>query len=38
MVDLTRKDVKFLWDSRCKESFNRLKEAFTSIPVLAPFD
>jgi hypothetical protein len=38
MVNLTRKDVKFQWDLRCEESFNRLKEAFTSAPVLAPFD
>ena len=38
MVNLTRKDVKFQWDSRYEESFNRLKEAFTSIPILAPFN
>ena len=38
MVNLTRKDVKFQWDLHCEESFNRLKEAFTSAPILAPFD
>ena len=38
MVRLTRKDVKFRWDSACELAFTRLKNAFTEAPVLAPFD
>jgi len=32
---LTRKDVAFTWTEACDESFNRLKEALISPPVLA---
>lgn len=38
MVALTRKGVKFQWDERCQGAFDKLKQAFTSAPILAPFD
>jgi hypothetical protein len=38
MVHLTRKGVKFKWNTACQNAFNRLKTAFSEAPVLAPFD
>jgi hypothetical protein len=38
LVALTRKGVKFAWNSNCQEAFDRLKDAFTKAPILAPFD
>jgi hypothetical protein len=38
MVHLTRKGVKFEWNTACQNAFNRLKTAFSEAPVLAPFD
>ena len=35
LTRLTRKGVEFVWDSRCDESFARLKRSLTSAPVLA---
>jgi hypothetical protein len=38
MVKLTRKGVRFVWNSSCQHAFDRLKKAFTEAPVLKPFD
>jgi hypothetical protein len=38
LVRLTRKNVQFDWDHDCQESFDRLKTAFTTAPVLRHFD
>lgn len=38
LIRLTRKDVKFEWSDHCQQSFDRLKTAFTSAPVLRHFD
>ena len=38
IVRLTRKDVPFVWTTDCEAAFNRLKEAFTSAPILSHFD
>ena len=44
MTELLKKGVKFLWDQKCEEPFQKLKELLTSTPVLAqpdittPFD
>ncbi|KAB2626006.1 S ribonuclease [Pyrus ussuriensis x Pyrus communis] len=35
LTRLTRKDVKFEWDDRCEQSFQRLKHCLTHAPVLA---
>ena len=34
MTRLTRKEVKFDWDDRCKEAFQELKRRLTSAPIL----
>ena len=34
MTRLTRKEVKFEWDDRCKEAFQELKRSLTSTPIL----
>ena len=34
MTILTRKEVKFHWDDRCKETFQELKKRLTSAPIL----
>ena len=34
MTRLTRKEVKFEWDDRCKEAFQELKRRLTSAPIL----
>ena len=34
MTRLTRKEVKFDWDDRCKEAFQKLKRRLTSTPIL----
>ena len=31
---LTRKEVKFEWDDRCEETFQKLKRRLTSAPIL----
>ena len=34
MTRLTRKEVEFEWDDRCKEAFQELKRRLTSAPIL----
>ena len=34
MTKLTRKNVKYVWDDSCEQSFSQLKECLTSAPVL----
>ena len=38
MVNLTKKNQPFLWNSDCNRAFEFLKTAFTTAPVLAHFD
>ena len=38
MVNLTKKNQPFVWDSACSKAFEFLKTAFTTAPVLAHFD
>jgi hypothetical protein len=38
LTELTRKDVRWHWDPPQQTAFERLKEAFTTAPVLAHFD
>ena len=34
LLELLRKDVPFIWDDECQQSFDRLKEAMCSAPIL----
>ena len=34
LTKLTRKDVRYVWDDACEESFAKLKECLTTAPVL----
>ena len=36
-MNLTRKEVTFIWSPQCQEAFAGLKKAFTSAPILAHF-
>ena len=38
LVDLTRKDVPFIWGDDQKEAFQRLKDLVSSAPALRPID
>jgi hypothetical protein len=38
IVALTRKEVRFHWNTACQTAFDCLKHIFTIAPVLAPFD
>ena len=38
LTRLTRKGVEWNFDSKCRESFNALKQAFTSAPVLTHWE
>ena len=38
MTRLTRKEVKFDWDDRCKEAFQDLKRRLTTAPILIVLD
>lgn len=38
LTDLTHKDKKFQWNPKAEEAFQKLKEIFTSAPMLAQFD
>ena len=35
---LTKKDAEFIWTQECQEAFVKLKQAVTTVPVLAFFD
>jgi transposase InsO family protein len=35
---LTRKEVPFCWTADCRRAFENLKTAFSTAPILAPFD
>ena len=37
MVKLTRKDTPFKWDNEYQDNFQKLKDAFTSAPILKQF-
>jgi hypothetical protein len=38
LVNLTRKDVAFIFDEPCRKAFDDLKKAFVTAPVLRHFD
>jgi hypothetical protein len=38
LVNLTRKDVPFQWSQTCQLAMDALKKAFSTAPVLRPFD
>ena len=38
LTDLTRKDFEFVWTAECAASFETLKTALTTAPVLQVFD
>ena len=38
LANLTKKGTQFEWNTTCELSFNTLKKAFTTAPVLRPFD
>ena len=38
LTDLTRKDTEFAWYAECAASFEKLKVALTTTPVLQVFD
>ncbi|EIN05882.1 DNA/RNA polymerase, partial [Punctularia strigosozonata HHB-11173 SS5] len=38
LTRLTRKDTPFLFSDKCRHAFNRLKEAFTSAPILTHWE
>ncbi|KAH7459503.1 hypothetical protein FOMA001_g20034 [Fusarium oxysporum f. sp. matthiolae] len=38
LTDTDEKDVPFVWDDTCEKAFIKLKEAFTTAPILRPFD
>ena len=38
LTDLTRKDTEFAWSAECAASFETLKMALTTTPVLQVFD
>ena len=38
MTRLTRKDTPWVWDSKCQNAFDTLKEAFTNAPILAHWE
>lgn len=38
LVELTKKDTPFRWDSEAAEAFDRLKKLFVSAPILMQFD
>jgi hypothetical protein len=35
MTKLLRKNIPFIWDDKCEESFQELKNKLTTTPVLA---
>lgn len=38
LYNLLRKDQKFIWDEKCKNTFEKMKELLCSKPILAIFD
>jgi RNase H-like domain found in reverse transcriptase/Reverse transcriptase (RNA-dependent DNA polymerase)/Integrase zinc binding domain len=38
LINLTRKDTQFHWTPKCQDSFDSLKTAFTTAPILRSFD
>jgi RNase H-like domain found in reverse transcriptase/Reverse transcriptase (RNA-dependent DNA polymerase)/Integrase zinc binding domain/Integrase core domain len=38
LINLTRKNVEFIWDEQCEKSFQHLKQALTHSPVMSSFD
>jgi hypothetical protein len=38
MTHLTQKNTRFIWSNKCSQSFETLKQAFTSAPILWHFD
>ena len=38
LTDLTRKDIEFTWSAECAASFETLKTALTTAPVVQVFD
>jgi hypothetical protein len=38
LIELTRKDQKFSWNSEADKAFRTLKDIFVSAPTLAQFD
>jgi len=38
LVHLTKKGVPFVWNETCENAFRHLKDAFSTAPVLIPFD
>ncbi len=38
LTDLTRKDIPFVWTEKAEKAFKKLKELFTSQPVLVMFE
>lgn len=38
MADLTRKDVKFIWEAILKGEFETIDEKVAAVPVLRPVD
>ena len=38
LTDLTRKDIEFAWTAECAASFETVKMALTTAPVLRVFD
>ena len=38
LTDLTHKDIEFVWTAECAASFETLKTALTTAPVLQVFD
>jgi UDP-N-acetylglucosamine:LPS N-acetylglucosamine transferase len=37
-ISLQKKGTKFNWSQNCKDSFNKLKELLTSVPILKVVD
>ena len=38
LTDLTKKDIKWTWTPACQDAFDKLKEMFTTGPILTHFD
>jgi len=38
LTDLTKKGIKWTWTPSCQDAFDKLKEMFTTGPILTHFD